>query len=315
VSSLVHSSTLVTAGVYVLIRFNAIFFFLNWVNIISCITIVISGLAASVEKDLKKVIAISTLRQLSVIFFSLSIGLWKLAFLHVLLHALYKSLLFLGCGSLMLRLQGRQDSRNFGFSFGGFGKLCFFSSCVRLVGLPFAVGFFSKDLIILLIRLNNLNFFCITLFFFGCILTVFYRLRLILYGFSLEPIFSSYVENWERIYFSLSVFALWTWATFSRHYFSWFCIRESIFVLRGLDIFRGMEIFIIGVILFLLIRLRIILLFRIFYLRILRRFLMRINFLNYLSLKKRRLYMDRKNRTTGILWNIFLQKKSITQNE
>jgi len=171
----------------------------------------------------------STLRQLSVIFFRLSIGLWKLAFLHVLLHALYKSLLFLGCGGLMLRLQGRQDSRNFGFYFGGFGKLCFFSSCVRLVGLPFAVGFFSKDLIILLISMNNLNNYRMILFLFGCILTVFYSLRLIYYGFFLEPIYNPYVERWERFYFRISVFFLWAWATFSRFYFSWFCIREFFF--------------------------------------------------------------------------------------
>jgi NADH-ubiquinone oxidoreductase chain 5 len=195
VSSLVHSSTLVTAGVYVLVRFNYIFFSLNWVNTISCITMIVSGLAAAVEKDLKKVIAMSTLRQLSVIFFSLSMGLWKLAFLHVLLHALYKSLLFLGCGRMILRLLGRQDSRGFGFSFGGFGKLCFFSSSVRLVGLPFAVGFFSKDLIILLISFNSLNFFNMIIFFIGCLLTVFYRMRLIYYGFFLEPTFSPYVEN------------------------------------------------------------------------------------------------------------------------
>lgn len=286
VSSLVHSSTLVTAGVYVLVRFNYIFFSLNWINTISCITMVISGLAAAAEKDLKKVIAMSTLRQLSVIFFRLSMGLWKLAFLHVLLHALYKSLLFLGCGRIILRLQGRQDSRGFGFSFGGFGKICFFSRTVRLVGFPFAVGFFSKDLIILLISFNMLRFFNMIMFFIGCILTVFYRIRLIYYGFFLEPIFNSFVENWERRYLTVSVFFLWSWATFSGFFFSWFCISESFFIIRGLDVFRGVELFLLGISLFFFFAISVLVLFSIFYLRILRRNLLSSNFFSYISLKK-----------------------------
>lgn len=286
VSSLVHSSTLVTAGVYVLVRFNYIFFSLNWVNTISCITMIVSGLAAAVEKDLKKVIAMSTLRQLSVIFFSLSMGLWKLAFLHVLLHALYKSLLFLGCGRMILRLLGRQDSRGFGFSFGGFGKLCFFSSSVRLVGLPFAVGFFSKDLIILLISFNSLNFFNMIIFFIGCLLTVFYRMRLIYYGFFLEPTFSPYVENWERAYLRISVIFLWRWASFSGFFFGWFCIRESFFILRGIDIFRGVELIILGGAFFSFIVISSIFFFSMFYLRILRRFLVSSSFLTYIYLGK-----------------------------
>jgi len=125
VSSLVHSSTLVTAGVYVLVRFNRIFFSFSWLAPISCLTMALAGYVACLEKDLKKVIAISTLRQLSVIFFSLTLGLWKLAFLHVLLHALYKSLLFLGCGRLMINIRGGQDSRFFGFTFGGVKKNLF----------------------------------------------------------------------------------------------------------------------------------------------------------------------------------------------
>lgn len=286
VSSLVHSSTLVTAGVYVLVRFNYIFFSLNWVNTISCLTMVVSGFAAVVEKDLKKVIAMSTLSQLSVIFFSLSMGLWKLAFLHVLLHALYKSILFLGCGRIMLRLQGRQDSRGFGFYFGGFGKLCFFSSTVSLVGLPFAVGFFSKDLIILLISFNNINFFNMLMFFIGCLLTVLYRIRLIYYGFFLEPIFIPLVENWERLYLTVSVFFLWGWATFSGFLFRWFCIREYYFIVRGLDVFSGVELLVLGISSFTFFIISAFVFFSMFYLRMLRRFLFSVNFFSYVSLKK-----------------------------
>jgi len=118
----------------------------------------ISGYVACMEKDLKKVIAMSTLSQLSVIVFRLSLGLWKLAYLHVLLHALYKSLLFLGCGGLMLHLLGGQDSRSFGGMFGGVGKVCFYTSIISLVGFPFAVGFFSKDVIILTGSFLSVNF-------------------------------------------------------------------------------------------------------------------------------------------------------------
>lgn len=174
-----------------------------------------SGWVACVELDLKKVIAISTLSQLSVMVFSLSIGLWKMAYLHVVLHALFKSLLFLACGSIMVHVLGGQDSRGFGYSFGGTAKLCFFSRGVRLVGFPFSVGFLSKDTILLTGSFLFLNVISLFLFFTGCLFTVFYTVRLVYYGFVLEPYIGSFQENRESWRFGLSVFFLWGWSTFS----------------------------------------------------------------------------------------------------
>jgi len=277
VSSLVHSSTLVTAGVYVLIRFNSIFFFLKWVIFISCLTIVLSGYVSCLEKDLKKVIAISTLSQLSVIIFSLSIGLWKLAFLHVILHALYKSLLFLGCGSLMLSLSGGQDSRFFGNRFGGIRKICFYTSALSLVGFPFAVGFFSKDVILLTGSFLDMNLVCVIFFFFGCLLTVFYSIRLIYYGFLLENFFNTINFNVETVNFGVYVSFLWTWASLSGFVFSWFCVSDLIISVRTVDVLSGVYLLRSGLVLFLLGVFSFMVIFRFFYLRILSRLNLRVS--------------------------------------
>lgn len=281
VSSLVHSSTLVTAGVYVLVRFNSIFFFLKWIVFVSCFTIVLSGLVSCLEKDLKKVIAMSTLRQLSVIIFSLSLGLWKLAFLHIMLHALYKSLLFLGCGSIMMSLLGGQDSRFFGDSYGGVRKMCFYTSRLRLVGFPFAVGFFSKDVILLTGSFLSLNLFCVLFFFVGCLFTVFYRLRLIYYGFLLESFFVSFKVSRETLNYGFIVSLLWFWASLSGYLFRWFCISDFVVLVRGRDVLRGVYFFGRGFFLFLLGIFSFVFVFRIFYLRMLTRLNLSSSFISY----------------------------------
>jgi NADH-ubiquinone oxidoreductase chain 5 len=91
VSSLVHSSTLVTAGVYLLIRFNFLIKLNYYLLIFSLLTMLMSGLRALFETDMKKVIALSTLSQLGVMMFSLSVGIKELAFFHLMTHALFKS--------------------------------------------------------------------------------------------------------------------------------------------------------------------------------------------------------------------------------
>lgn len=185
VSSLVHSSTLVTAGVYLLIRFRAALgdYLLIFLLVISCITIFMAGLGANYEFDLKKIIALSTLRQLGLIIGILALGEHILAFFHLLTHALFKALLFMCAGCIIHNLGNCQDIRYMG----GMVSLmpltcCFFNICnLALCGLPFLSGFYSKDLVLEVLSIGYLNFFIYFIFFFSTGLTVCYSVRLSYY--------------------------------------------------------------------------------------------------------------------------------------
>jgi len=200
VSALVHSSTLVTAGVYLLIRFNFIFinnFLSQMLLLISGLTIFISGLGANFEFDLKKIIALSTLSQLGLIIIILSIGFCKLTFFHLLTHAIFKALLFLCAGSIIHNIINRQDIRLI-------GGLClrmpltssFFNIAnLSLCGMPFLAGFYSKDLILEISCISYINSYIFFIYFFSTGLTVSYSFRLVYYSivgvfniFSLHPI-------------------------------------------------------------------------------------------------------------------------------
>ncbi|XP_058448886.1 NADH-ubiquinone oxidoreductase chain 5-like [Malaya genurostris] len=185
VSALVHSSTLVTAGVYLLIRFNILFlnsYISRILLLISGLTIFIAGLGANFEFDLKKIIALSTLRQLGLIIRILSIGYGILAFFHLLTHALFKALLFICAGVIIHCIKNIQDIR-----FIGNLRLrmplvrsCFNIANLALCGIPFLAGFYSKDLILEIVSLSYLNFFSFFLFF-STGLTVCYSFRLVYY--------------------------------------------------------------------------------------------------------------------------------------
>lgn len=186
VSSLVHSSTLVTAGVYILIRFS---YLLNNPNIkmflitMALLTIIMSGIRGVFEFDLKKIIALSTLSQLGFIISTLALGLPDLTFFHLATHACFKALLFICAGIFIHRFQDNQDIRGFGIINKNFSlSLCIFNVAnLSLSGFPFLSGFFSKDLILELVLLRNINLLIFFLFMLGTFLTVFYRFRLIFY--------------------------------------------------------------------------------------------------------------------------------------
>ena len=170
VSSLVHSSTLVTSGVYLLIRFNFYLYYFDtfFLILISLITMFISGFNACIENDLRKIIAFSTLRQLGFIFFILSFGSLTICFLHLLIHAVFKSLLFLCSGFFIHCFLGNQDIR----FMGGLVIQCpYISSCfcvcfMCLCGFPFFSGFYSRDFVIELVVLRELRFIYFFFFFF-----------------------------------------------------------------------------------------------------------------------------------------------------
>jgi len=188
VSALVHSSTLVTAGVFLIVRFypflRRVRIFNNFILIVSCITIFMAGISALFECDMKKIVALSTLRQLGVIMSAIGLGLPILAFFHMLTHALFKALLFVCVGSLINLHSHRQDLRIIGNLV---SQLPLTTSCLNianmaLCGLPFLSGFYSKDLIIEISLYNNYGFIIIFLFLFATMITSCYRVRLVLRG-------------------------------------------------------------------------------------------------------------------------------------
>nr|YP_009691907.1 NADH dehydrogenase subunit 5 [Thermistis croceocincta]QEG58713.1 NADH dehydrogenase subunit 5 [Thermistis croceocincta] len=186
VSSLVHSSTLVTAGVYLLIRFNFAFSanFMLVMLLLSSLTMFMSGLGANFEFDLKKIIALSTLSQLGFMMSILALGSYELAFFHLLVHALFKALLFMCAGVIIHSMSNCQDIRYMGNLVDQMPLTCaFFNICnFSLCGLPFFSGFYSKDLIMEMMSLEILNVCIYLLFYISVGLTVCYSFRLTYYS-------------------------------------------------------------------------------------------------------------------------------------
>nr|QXF68524.1 NADH dehydrogenase subunit 5 [Stagmatoptera biocellata] len=218
VSALVHSSTLVTAGVYLLIRFSKAFssWLMNFLLIISVLTMFMSGLGANFEYDLKKIIALSTLSQLGLMMSILSMGFSDLAFFHLLTHALFKALLFMCAGMVIHNVKNFQDIRYMGSLsiFMPLTSACFMVSNFALCGMPFLAGFYSKDMILEVVSMSNLNMFMYFLYFFSTGLTVCYSFRLFYYvlwgDFNLVAMFKLSEESWMMVYgmMGLMVFAI-----------------------------------------------------------------------------------------------------------
>jgi len=237
VSALVHSSTLVTAGVYLLIRFNILLigneFVYSFLLLIGGLTIFMAGFCANFEFDLKKIIALSTLSQLGLIIRILSIGFPKLAFFHLLTHALFKALLFMCAGVIIHNIKNSQDIRDMGLLVSSIPLRisCLNLANLALCGIPFLAGFYSKDLILELVIISNVNFFSFFLYFVSTGLTVCYSFRLVYYSlisdFNLISINSLNDEGFTMLksMFSLIVIAvlggsLLNWLIFS----SFFCV-------------------------------------------------------------------------------------------
>nr|YP_009919085.1 NADH dehydrogenase subunit 5 [Phryganea bipunctata]QMP96678.1 NADH dehydrogenase subunit 5 [Phryganea bipunctata] len=204
VSALVHSSTLVTAGVYLLIRFSVLMedsMLFKTLMFLGMLTMFMSGLGANFEFDLKKIIALSTLSQLGLMMMILGAGFSNLAFFHLLTHAFFKSLLFLCAGVLIHSFKDTQDIRSMGniIKFMPMVSTYFNISNLALCGAPFLAGFYSKDLILEVMFLSNLNFISLFFCFFSTGLTVSYSFRLLYWSFfsnfKLYSLFNLYDED------------------------------------------------------------------------------------------------------------------------
>lgn len=189
VSRLVHRSTLVTAGVYLIYRINYLLLesMLGfWLTTIGLFTIFLGGLMALYEVDVKKIVAFSTLSQLGLIITVLGVGEISLSFLHLLIHALFKSMIFVICGYFMICNFGNQDGRYFSVSHSMFKyiQVLLGVSCLSLIGFPLTLGFVSKDLILEGFMSTGMSAFIILVFYVNCIFTALYGLKILFGGLS-----------------------------------------------------------------------------------------------------------------------------------
>ena len=150
VSALIHAATMVTAGVYMVARSNALFQLASGtsalVAIIGCLTAVLAATIAIAQTDIKKVLAYSTVSQLGYMFLACGVGAYSAAIFHVFTHAFFKALLFLGSGSVIHAMGGEQDMRRMG----GLKKYLpvtyrtFLVGTIAIAGIPPLAGFFSR---------------------------------------------------------------------------------------------------------------------------------------------------------------------------
>ena len=188
ISSLVHSSTLVTAGVFLVIRFNSFFCDNSLLKLVllsrGIITIILAGIIALFEKDLKKVVALSTLSHLGLIIVSCSLVGPLFGFFHLIMHAIFKALLFINIGYLIIRRNHNQDSRLLRLN-SNYLTVAVIFSLLRIIGFYFFNGFFSKDLIIFCsLSSDYKNIIVLFLLFLGFCLTVSYSMRFFIRIFS-----------------------------------------------------------------------------------------------------------------------------------
>ena len=186
VSALIHAATMVTAGVFLVVRCSPLFEYsqtvLNLVTIVGMITAIFAASVALVQNDIKKIVAYSTCSQLGYMFFAAGVGAYHVAMFHLFTHAFFKALLFLGSGSVIHAFKDEQDIRNMGgvrkklpytYTFMLIGTLA-------LTGFPFLSGFYSKDAIIEFAYLRNssLGNYAATVGIFTAFLTSIYSWRL-----------------------------------------------------------------------------------------------------------------------------------------
>lgn len=154
VSALIHAATMVTAGIYMVVRSNILYslapFTMEIIAIVGLVTALFAATIALVQNDIKKVLAYSTVSQLGYMFFALGIGSYQIAIFHVTTHAFFKALLFLGSGSVIHAMSNEQDIRKMG----GLKKympvtyFTFLIGTLAIAGIPPLAGFFSKDQIL-----------------------------------------------------------------------------------------------------------------------------------------------------------------------
>nr|YP_010349985.1 NADH dehydrogenase subunit 5 [Clithon lentiginosum]UOH96855.1 NADH dehydrogenase subunit 5 [Clithon lentiginosum]URF21496.1 NADH dehydrogenase subunit 5 [Clithon lentiginosum] len=218
VSALVHSSTLVTAGIFILVRFYyllASWPLFNYLALfIGTITLLMAGIGANHEHDLKKIIALSTLSQLGVMMLSLGLGAWNLTLFHLYTHALFKALLFLCAGAIIHNNSNVQDIRSFGALATQMPLTitCLNIANLALCGAPFLSGFYSKDLILETCLYNPSNIVAVTLIFLATGMTAAYSIRLSLVTLWQESSNVPFTQNTDEDWITTTPIIILTFA-------------------------------------------------------------------------------------------------------
>lgn len=204
VSSLIHAATMVTAGVFLIVRVSFLFEFVSSISLfiilVGSLTILFSSTVGIVQNDIKKVIAYSTCSQIGYMIFICGFGGYSLGVFHLFNHAFFKALLFLSAGSIIHAISGEQDIRKMGglFKIIPLSYISFFIGSISLAGFPFLTGYYSKDLLVELSFLFTHEFYAnysYSVFFvkafywvalISIILTSIYSIRLLCFVFMHE---------------------------------------------------------------------------------------------------------------------------------
>ena len=236
ISALVHSSTLVTSGLFLMIKYSYLIYSsysLCLVLVTFCMfTSFYAGINTIFEKDLKKLIALSTLRHLGFIGMSFFLGLLRLSFFHLLSHALFKSLLFMTIGDIIINLSHSQDIRflSSGSLYTPFSCFVIFVPLLNLIGIPRLVGFFSKDLVLEASNYTFLGSFIYLVLLLNLFFTFYYTFQLFFYSFSSNKMTPYFLFHFPIYFHSILLFVLSIFSLYFGYFYLSFIVCHLPFV-------------------------------------------------------------------------------------
>lgn len=236
ISALVHSSTLVAAGLFLIMRHSYLIYqssdLVARLLVLCIFTSFYAGLNSLFEVDMKKLIALSTLSHLGFIGLAFSTGLLRLAFFHMLVHALFKSLLFMCMGDIMHCSGHSQDIRHLGSGFYStpFSSLIMQLCLANLLGLPMLSGFFSKDLVLEMLAYSSVRYLLTFMVYLGVFFTYFYTFKIFLYSVKTSGFVSfALIHHVRGLHFGLLCFLGFA-TLFSGHFFISVLFKSVVFV-------------------------------------------------------------------------------------